>query len=174
MTDALMIAAAECLGITPDEVARLNTPRSELARMVADVQASRGKVAALDLPPGYESGSHELRLPDAHARAMGEGAKWVKPGKGRPAVESPLEKAVTAEEKRRFDVTGNSLRAQSARRAAEAAADANRAKGDKTRAAVESLAAEGKRPDVIAKRVGLKDSRRVNQILVASKKEKSP
>lgn len=162
---------AASLGITP----------AELERRIDEQRAAiQGKTAMLDLPPGYSPDSHLLRLPGKGAMRLDESdvALWVKPGqKGRPAVVGPLQRAVQAEEKRRFDETGNSLNAQSARRAAKAAAEVHKAKGDKTRAAVESLAAEGKRPDVIAKRVGLdaeSGARRVNQILAISKKEKSP
>ncbi|MBU1223088.1 MAG: hypothetical protein KKA22_12975 [Gammaproteobacteria bacterium] len=155
--------------------ARLGITPAELERRIDEARAAiRGKTAVPDLPPGYESGASVLRLPDAHAMKIDPRALWVKPGeKGRPAVESPLEKAITAEERRRFDVTGNSLRAQSARRAADAATAIHRAKGDKTRAAVEDAVAEGARKHTIPGRVK-KSPRRVNQILAASEKKKSP
>lgn len=163
--------AADRLGITPDEHARLiDEQRAAITR----------RTAVLDFPPGYEPGSHLLRLPEKGAMRSDESdvALWVKPGqKGRPAVVGPLQRAVQAEEKRRFDETGNSLKAQSARRAAKAAAEVHKAKGDKTREKVEALAADGKRPDVIAKHAGLNKksgARRVNQILAASKNKKSP
>lgn len=179
MTDDLKQAAAGCLGITPEELEHLSITPAELARLVADVEASRGKVAALDLPPGYEPGSHELRLPDTHARAMGETRpQWIRQDKKvKPAFESPLERAVADEEKRVRAEACHSLRADAANDASKLAADKRKAKGDETVAKVETLAAEGKRPHVIAKRVGLNKksgARRVNQILAAAKNKKSP
>lgn len=175
MTEKIKDVAAR-LGITVAELdRRINEAQAAIRRNTANpfFGGHEPTEAATAMPSGYEPGTHKLRLPDRHARAMGEGAKWVKPGKGRPAVESPLEKAVTVEEKRRFDVTGNSLRAQSSRRAAKAAAEVHKAKGDKTRAAVEDAVADGALKHTIHGRVK-KSPRRVNQILAASEKKKSP
>lgn len=170
MTETVETIAAR-LGITPAELERrIDEQRAAIAR----------GTALLDMPPGYDPDSHLLRLPEKGAMRSDESdvALWVKPGqKGRPAFVGPLQRAVQTEEKRRFDETGNSLKAQSARRAAEAAAAVHKAKGDKTREKVEALAADGKRPDVIAKQAGLNKksgARRVNQILAESKKKKSP
>jgi hypothetical protein len=152
---------ADRLGITPEELER----RIDEARA-----AIRSKVAALDLPPGYEPGAIKFRFADKfEPRGL-----WVRPGqKGRPAVDSPLAVAVEAEERRIRAETGHTLRAQSARRAAEAAGKVHSAKGDKTRAAVEGAVADGARKHTIPERVK-KSPRRVNQILAASGKKKSP
>lgn len=166
--DALMIAAAECLGITPDEVARLNTPRSELARMVADVQASRGKVAALDLPPGYEPGAAVLRLPDAHAMRIDPRARWVKPGPGQPAIESPLELAQREHESATLKRISENRRTPAAVKASGEAAKARSAKAQATRDAVATLTAQGKLPHIIAAAVGI-TARHVKRIQAAAK-----
>lgn len=202
MTEKIEQVAAR-LGITPAELEQVTTGRNatlvEFEQIAADHGITpaeftrrflygrgalrpgrRAGIAALDLPPGYDPGSHELRLPEKGAMRSDESdvTLWVKPGqKGRPAVIGPLQRAVQAEEKRRFDEIGNSLNAQSTRRAAKAAAEVHKAKGAETAAKVEALAAEGKRPNVIAKRVGLNEksgARRVNQILAAAKNKKSP
>lgn len=156
-----------------DEAARLGITPAELERRIDEQRAAitRG-TASLDLPPGYDPGSHLLRLPEKGAMRSDESdvALWVKPGqKGRPAVVGPLQRAVQAEEKRRFDETGNSLKAQSARRAAEAAAKVHREKGDKTREAVGALAADGKPPNVIAQKTKI-SQRHVKRVQAASKK----
>lgn len=168
MTDALMIAAAECLGITPEEVARLNTPRSELARLVADVQASRGKVAALDLPPGYRPGAALLRLPDRHALAMGEGATWRKSEPGQPSIASPLELALKKAEVERLKLVGANRRKPAADKASGKAAEARSAKAEATRKEVERLTKMGKLPHVIADAIGI-TARHVKRIQAAAK-----
>lgn len=155
--------------------ARLGVSVTELKRRIDKAQAEiRRNTAALDLPSGYEPGSHKLRLPDRMARASGElRAQWIRPGQGRPPFESPLEKAVNAHEKRVRAEACHSLRTESAKAASAAAADKRTATGKETAAKVEALAGEGKPAHVIAKHVG-KTSHRVRQILATSKKRKSP
>jgi len=130
-----------------DEAARLGITPAELERRIDEQRAAitRG-TASLDLPPGYDPGSHLLKLPDAHAMKIDPRAQWVKPGQGRPAFVSPMEKAVTAHEAERLKLIGGSLRKPAAAKASQAAAEARKAKAEATRAAVADLTAQGKRP----------------------------
>ncbi len=167
------------LGITPAELERrIDEARAAIRRNTASpcFGGHETAEAATAMPSGYEPGSHELRLPDSHALAMGETrALWVKPGKGkgRHAFESPLDDAIAAYEKRVRARACRSLRTDTANGASNAASEKRAAKGKETAAKVEALAAEGKRPDVIAGRIGI-TSHRVRQILAASEKRKSP
>lgn len=169
---------ADRLGITPAELERrIDEAQAAIRRNTASpcFGGHETTEAATVMPSGYKKpGTHKLRLPDEHARAMGETrALWVKPGKGRPAVESPLEKAVAAEEKRARVRGCHSLRAESAKCASKAAGEKRAAKGKLVAALVESLAAKGKSTHRIA-RATKKTSHRVRQILAASKRRKSP
>lgn len=125
--------------------------------------------AATHMPPGYSPGSHELRLPDAHAKAMGGPALWIKSGKGRPAVTSPLSTAVEAEEKRRLALIGANRRKPAAVKASAAAAVSRVEKAAAVRAAVADLTAQGKRPHTIARALGI-TARRVRQIQADARK----
>lgn len=157
-----------------DVADRLGTTVAELERRIDEQRAViRGKVAALDLPPGYESGSHELRLPDPDAwgmfRDMAETrALWVKPGKGRPAVESPLESAQFEHESAILKRIGKNRRTPAAVKASGKAAEARIAKAQATHEAVAILTAQGKLPHTIARAVGI-TARRVKQIQAAAK-----
>lgn len=153
--------------------ARLGITPAELERHVDEARAAiRRNTAVLDLPPGYAPGSHKLRFPDQHAQAMGETRpQWVKPGKGRPAFESPLEKAIADEERRARVRACHSLRAESAKRASKAAGEMRTAKGKRVAALVESLNTEGRQTHNTARVVGV-TSHRVRQILAASKRRK--
>lgn len=149
------------LGISPAELERRNDEhRAVITR----------RIASVGFPPGYEPGYQLVRFPDAHAVAMGERRPlWVKPGRGRPALTSPLLVAVEAEEARRLALIGENRRKPAAVKASAAAA-ANRAeKSAAVRAEVEKMTKAGKRPHTIAYTLGI-TARRVNQILAASKK----
>lgn len=157
-----------------DEAARLGiTPDEYECRMDEAQAAIRRKTAALDRPGHFPESSV--------AKQDGYGGKWgfhpVTPTKGRPKKNPPVVEAVEQWERAILDnileVIGTDRKTEARRNATEAAAKANKAKGDKTAAKVEALAADGKRPDVIAKHTS-RTSRRVNQILAASKNGKSP
>lgn len=160
MTETVEQVAAR-LGITP----------KELERRIDEQQAAiRRRTALLDLPPGYTPGTHKLRLPDRHARAMGETrALWVKPGKGRPAVASPLGLALSRLEAERLKLIGVNRRRPAAIKASSKAAQARSAKAQAVREAVAALTAEGYRPHTIAHTLGI-TARRVRQIQAAAKK----
>jgi len=156
-----------------DEARRLGITPAELERRIDEARAAitRG-TASLDLPPGYDPGSHELRFPENGGMKADpdEGPLWIRTDKrGRPAIAGPLERAVHEEHQRRLAEIGDSLKAQSARRAAKAAAVIHKAKGDKTRETVADAAAKGKRPDLIAKEAKV-SQRHVKRIQAASKK----
>lgn len=144
---------------------------AELERRIKEARSAiqRG-TATLDLPPGYSAGSHIVRLPDEHARAMGETrAQWVKPGKGRPAVTGPLLAAVEAEEARRLALIGESRRKPAAVKASAAAAASRAEKAAAVRAEVDRMTKEGKRPHTIAHVLGI-TARRVKQIQADARK----
>lgn len=160
MTDTVETVAAR-LGITPAELERrIDEQRAVIQR----------NTASLPMPPGYSRDSHKLRLPDAHAKAMGEVcALWVKSGKGRPAVTSPLLAAVEAEEARRLALMYANRRKPAALKASAAAAASRAARSAVIRAEVERMTKEGKRPHTIAHLLGI-TAHRVRQIQAGARK----
>lgn len=141
--------------VTVEAVAARNgITLAEQERLIAEAQTIIGRnTAKLDLPPGYMPGKYRLRLPKRGAMKadpLDDRALWVKPGKGRPAVRSPLLAAVAREEARRLSLIGENRRKLSARNASARAATSRTAKGQITTEAVQRLTAEGKRPHAIA------------------------
>lgn len=163
------------LGITPAELERrIDEARGAITRGIARLSFGGNDPddpndAATPMPPGYEPGSHLLRLPDAHAMKIDPRAQWVKPGRGCPAFVSPLEKAVTAHEVALLKSIGKNRRKPAADKASQVAAETRKAKTEATRAAVADLTAQGKRPHTIAHALGI-TARRVRQIQAAATK----
>lgn len=160
------------LGITPAELERRSDEqRAALRRNTSSpcFGGNKPTEAATAMPSGYDPGSHELRFPDQHARAMGEKrALWVKPGKGRPSVASPLELALSRFEAERLKLVGANRRKPAAIKASNEASKARSAKAQANREAVATLTAQGKLPHTIARAVGI-TARRVKQIQAAAK-----
>lgn len=153
--------------------ARNGVTLAEQERLIIEARAIISRnTAKLDLPPGYMPGERKLRMPKRGAMkadALDDRALWVKPGKGRPAVESPLLKALEKEEARRLALIGENRRKPAARKASATAATIRTVKGLVTTEAVQRLTAERLPPHVIAKRIGI-TPRRVRQIQQAAKK----
>lgn len=151
-----------------DEAVRQGITSAELESRIDAAQAAiqRG-TALLDFPPGYVLGEYKLRMPKRGAMkadALDDRPLWIKPGKGRPAVLSPLLAAVARDEARRLAQIGENRRKPAARKASATAATIRAVKSQATNEAVKRLSADRIPPHVIAKRVGI-TPRRVRQIL---------
>lgn len=152
--------------------ARLGISLAELENRIDEARAAiRSGTAWLDLPPGYLPGECKLRMPKRGAMkadALDDRPLWIKPGKGRPAVLSPLLAAVSREEARRLALIDENRRKPAARKASAKAGMNRTARGTIIAKAVLDLTAERLPPHVIAKRIGI-TPRHVKRIQQAAK-----